>query len=116
MAAPARLDRSARNGLAPIGSQFPLARPVFDLPSADDVPASAAEPFGMRFFRPVAPVQDMSPVPYRYNAVLQVAVTDDGTDTPLITLPIAWDRTTTGGADGNGPGVEEWTMDYAGDQ
>lgn len=114
MTAPA-LDRPARGGLAPVGYQFPLARPVFDVPSADDVPESAPEPFGMRFFRPTGDVQDMAPIPYRYSAELQVAVTDDGTKTPLITLPTAWDRTTTGSADGKGPNVEEFKMDYAGD-
>lgn len=110
MTAPA-LDRPA-SGLAPVGYQFPLARPVFDLPPADDVPDSAPEPFGLRFFRPVNTVAEMAPVPYRYSSARQVAVTDDDTDTPLVTTIEAWDKTTSGSADGKGPNIEEWTMDY----
>ncbi len=111
-----QLDGSARAELAPVGSQFPLARPVFDHPPAEHVPDSAARPFGLRFFRPVGDVRDSAPVAYRYSPALQVAVSDDGTDTPLITLPIAWERTTSGITDGKNPGIEEFTMDYCGDQ
>ncbi|MPZ67658.1 MAG: hypothetical protein GEU83_19920 [Pseudonocardiaceae bacterium] len=111
-----QLDGPARADLGPVGSQFPLARAVFNLPPADDVPDSAPRPFGLRFFRLVGDVRDCAPVAYRYSSALQVAVTDDGTDTPLITLPIAWERTTTGMTDGKGPGIEEFTMDHCGDQ
>lgn len=112
-----QLDAPAtRTDLAPLGSQFPLARPVFDPPAAEDVPDSSPRPFGLRFFRPVGDVRVCAPVAYRYSPALQVAVTDDGTDTPLISLPIAWDRTTTGMTDGNKPGIEEFTMDHCGDQ
>lgn len=102
------------NGLAPVGYQFPLARSAFDLPSADDVPESAPEPFGMRFFRLTGLVADMASVPYRYSRALQVAVTDDGTGTPLVTTIEAWDHTTTGEQDGNKGPSEEWKMDYGG--
>lgn len=110
-----QFDGPVRAELAPVGSQFPLARPVLDLPSAEHVPDSAPRPFGLRFFRPVGDLRDVAPVAYRYSPALQVAVTDDGTDTPLITLPIAWERTTTGITDGKRPGIEEFTMDYCGD-
>ncbi|MGH3610508.1 MAG: hypothetical protein ACRDRD_20835 [Pseudonocardiaceae bacterium] len=116
MTLPAHLDRPTHTGLVPVGYRFPLARPVFDLPASEEVPDSAPQPFGMRFFRPAGEVHDMAPIPYRYSTALQVAVTDDDTDTPLITLPIAWERTTTGITDGKGPGIEEFTMDYCGDQ
>lgn len=100
------------DGLVPVGYRFPLARPVFDLPAADRVPESAPVPFGVRFFRPTGKVEDMCPVPYRYSAGLQVAVTDDGTDTPLITLPEAADKkTTTGNQDGQVGRGEEFTFD-----
>lgn len=96
----------------PVGYRFPLAQPVFDLPAAEDVPDSAPEPFGLRFFRPSGKVEDMCPIPYRYQPELQVAVTDDGTDTPLITLPDAADKkTTTGTSDGHVPRGEEFTFD-----
>jgi hypothetical protein len=69
----------------------------------------------MRFFRPAGPVEDMEPVPYRYSTALQVAVTDDGTETPLVTTIEAWDRTTTGEQDGHKGPSEEFKMDYCGD-
>lgn len=111
-----QLDGPAHAGLAPVGSQFPLARPVSNLSPAESVPDSALQPFGLRFFRLAGDVRYVVPVAYRYSHALQVAVTDDGTDTPLISLPIAWERTTSGMTDGKSPGIEEFTMDYCGDR
>lgn len=117
MSFPTPLDMPTDAGLVPAGYRFPLARPVFDLPHGEEeVSDSAPQPFGMRFFYPVGEVPDTVPVPYRYSPTLQLAVADDDTDTPLITLPVAWERTTSGITDGKGPGIEEFTMDYCGDQ
>lgn len=105
------IGRPAGGGLVPVGYQFPLARPIFDLPSADDLADSAPAPYGIRFFRPAGDVQDMVPIPYRYNAELQVAVTDDGTDTPLIDLAERLEPTTTGTSDGRHPRGEDFRTD-----
>ncbi|MDV6014015.1 hypothetical protein [Haloechinothrix sp. LS1_15] len=102
--------------LAPVGQQFPLARPIFDFPPSETVPADAATPFGLRFFDASCPVNAMTPVSYEYSSRLQVAVATDGSETPLVTMIESWDKTTTGSADGNREGIEEWTMDYCGDQ
>lgn len=112
MATPTHADRPTAEGLIPVGYRFPLARPTFDLPPADDVPESTPEPFGLRFFRPTGRVDDMCPIPYRYDTALQVAVTNDGTNTPLITLPEGADKkTTTGTSDGSVGRGEEFTFD-----
>jgi putative ATP-grasp target RiPP len=113
---PLHIDAPSDSGLVPTGSRFALARPLFDFPNTQSAPDMAPQPFGMRFFRPAGEVRDMAPVPYRYCATRQLAITDDDTETPLISLPIAWERTTTGMTDGKTPGVEEFTMDYCGDR
>lgn len=101
--------------LTPAGHRFALRRPTFDVPSSDPVPETAPEPFGVRFFEPAVAVDGLKPIPHRYSTELQVAVTDDGTDTPLVTTIESWDRTTTGQLDGNKQPQEEFTMDYCGD-
>ena len=104
--------RLTSDGLVPVGYQFPLARPIFDLPRTDEVDDAAPEPYGMRFFRPAGRVNDMHPIPHRYDAELQLAVTDDETATPLISLPYAPDeKTTTGNTDGSVGRGEEFTFD-----
>lgn len=103
-------------GVANSRSALPCTRPIFEHPPAERAPDSAPRPFGLRFFRPAGSIPATAPVPYRYCPVLQIVVADDGADTPLIALPIAWERTTTVMTDGKSPGIEEFTMDYCGDQ
>lgn len=106
------LDRSVDDGLVPSGYQFPLGRPIFDLPPADDVDDFAPAPYGLRHFHPAGDVTSMSPIPYRYDADLQLAVTDDESMTPLIALSHAPDqKTTTGNSDGSVGRGEEFTFD-----
>lgn len=107
-------QRNDSEALVPVGYRFPLARPVFDVPSADEVSGFSPQPYGLRFFRSVGSVSEMASVPYRYDPKSQVAVVDDGTGTSLIRVSSSWEKTTTGGADGAQPGVEEWTMDQVG--
>lgn len=47
-------------------------------------------------FTATCPVEATTPVSYRYDPLLQVAVTDDEADTPLVTTIEAWDKTSTG--------------------
>jgi len=110
-------NRRTGLGLAPVGHQFPLGRPKFEPPPADEVDDSALLPFGIRFFRSAAPVDSGPPTPYRYDPEQQLAVAIDRPHTPLIDLPMAADeRTTTGHSDGGKPRGEEFMFDRTDDQ
>lgn len=115
-AKPVIQDRATEDGWVPAGWRFALGRPVLDPSSAEDgdTPNPASQPFGVRFFRPAGPEPTAPPVPFRYCRQRQVAVAI-GTDMPLVDTVPSWERTTSGGADGKTPGVEEWHMDYHGD-
>lgn len=115
-AKPAVRDHAMESAWVPVEWRFALARPVLDPPPTGDGETSdpASRPFGVRFFRPAGRAPAASPVPFRYCRQRQVAVAI-GTDMPLVDTVPAWERTTSGGADGKTPGVEEWHMDYHGD-
>lgn len=98
--------------LAPIGCQFALARPILDPPDATGR-SSGPEPFGMRFFRPTEKLGE--PPRFRYDHEHQLAVTDDNAATPLIMMPGAPEKTTTGTSDGKNPRGEEFRIDFAAD-
>jgi hypothetical protein len=110
-----RISESIGADLAPFGCQFALARPIFDLPPADPVDSSTQEPFGMRFFLHTEKVGEFIPPRFRYDDEHQLAVTDDESATPLITLPASPEKTTTGHSDGKNPRGEEFRIDFAGD-
>lgn len=101
------VDRTNED-LASVRHRFPLSRPAQDVPAADAVPDIAAEPFGVRFFRAVNTVDELLPCSYVYDVVRQVAVSDDADRTPVILLPNAAERTTTGHTDGSKPRGEEF--------
>lgn len=103
------MTRFTGAALAPIGCQFALARPIHDPPPADD--GSGPEPFGLRFFRPTEKLG--APPRFRYDHERQLAVTDDGT--PLIMMPGAPEKTTTGTSDGKNPRGEEFRIDFTAD-
>lgn len=104
------LDKDG-GGLVPVGYRFALGRPTFTIPVADPVPDSAPLPFGLRFFVATGAAERMNPPAYRYDPVRQVAVTDDEAGIPLVNAMDVWVSTTTGGADGSGPNVEEHKQD-----
>lgn len=108
-------NRSVDDGLAPIGAQFPLSRPVLDVPHGDDANVSIPSAFGLRFFRPTDELAAMVLPSFRYSIERQVAVTDDGTETPLITAAEPVEKTTTGYSDGGKPRGEEFRIDFTGD-
>lgn len=66
----------------------------------------------MRFLKPGALAEEMSPPDAEFDDELQMAVLP-GTGQPVIHSPQAWDRTTSGDLDGHKKPAEEWTMDYA---
>ncbi len=78
------MTRFTGAALAPIGCQFALARPILDPPR------------------------------FRYDHERQLAVTDDDAAVPLIMMPGAPEKTTTGTADKN-PRGEEFRIDFAAD-
>ena len=105
------MTRFTGAALAPIGSQFALARPVLDPQPAER--AAGPEPFGLRFFRPTEKLGE--PPRFRYDHARQVAVTDDDAAVPLIDLDGAPEKTTTGTSDGKVPRGEEFRIDFVTD-
>ncbi|MCP2167053.1 hypothetical protein [Goodfellowiella coeruleoviolacea] len=91
--------------------RFPLPRPALTVPLATDASTEGIRPFGMRFFQPTGAAQAPELPAHRYSTTRQVSV-DSTTGEPMVRTLNAWDRTTTGGADGNGPNVEEHKMDF----
>lgn len=108
-------NRSIDNDLAPIGAQFPLARPVLAVPPGVNVVDSTPSAFGLRFFQPTDDIATMSLPSFRYSSERQVAVADDGTKVPLIMTVEAAEKTTTGYSDGGKPRGEEFRIDFVGD-
>ncbi len=94
-----------------VESRFPLTRTrtVSGGGVDPETQPSPVRPFGLRFFRATDAPGDWLGVPFRYCERRQVAVTDDGTDEPMLSRIMSWDHTTTGNLDGN----EEWKLDYA---
>jgi hypothetical protein len=100
--------------LAPPSSQFPLARPGWTAPEEPERPSGpSTRPFGLRFMR-TAPT--MRAPGFRYSHALQMSVTADRPDIPMIDRAPMMEWSTITNNDGDEGPSEDFGNDYCPDQ
>ena len=99
--------------LAPPSSQFPLARPGWAAPAEPERPSGpSTRPFGLRFMR-TAPT--MRAPDFRYSHALQMSVTADRPDIPMIDRTPTMEWSTITHNDGDEGPSEDFGNDYCPD-